>query len=106
MFAQLKGVYGEPSASFTAVIRLAKQFRLGWQSTLEEVSPGSPIAVSSDRDVAAGSKLVTKTLRLKVNKIAFEPGLQTKTVNRVLYVKLGLSKVYAKCGPKPLTPEH
>lgn len=104
VFEQLKGVYGERSPSYDIVKRWAREFRLGRESIADEPRPGRPIAESSDRDVAAVSKLVTEDRRLKVREIAYETGLPPTTVHRILTEELGLRKLYAKWVPSRLRP--
>ena len=93
---QLRGVYGDRTASFPTICYWFRHFKCGGQSIEDAPRSGRTISVTSDYFVKKVKEVVEFDKRATMNQIACEVGISYGSVFRILHKEPGLSKLFAR----------
>jgi hypothetical protein len=99
----LLGVYGDRTPSYSAVSRLATQFKCG-RKEIANLPRGRPPDVATCDEMCQRVDTLVKTdRRVTIRSISDTFGISTERVHFILHKKLGLSRICARWVPRLLT---
>jgi hypothetical protein len=99
----LQDAYGDSTLSRACIFEWYKCFSEGRKSTEDDQRPGHSVIVSTPETVTKINQIVRVDHRMSIRMIAKAVNADKKTVRKILYEELHMTKVCAKLVPKNLT---
>ncbi len=106
IFDSMREVYGDSSPAYSTVKKWTALFKQGRRSLSDDTRPGRPKDTTTNENIETIRAMVENDPKLKTREIALTSGLSKGSVQTILHLHLGMSKICARWIPRILTAQQ